>query len=81
MGAFAAQEKQARLLAQQSGHFSMIRYATHTELEGSAANLVCRALHLADLITELNGMHCSLDGRATSNIFQASAASCQYFLP
>jgi len=33
------QEKQARLLAQQSGHFTMIR-----------------ALHLADLITELNGL-------------------------
>ena len=63
---FTGMEKQKTLLAEDNGHFSMIRCAS-TLANGTAFVAACycsladildeiRALHLADLITEMNGM-------------------------
>lgn len=55
------QEKQAKLLASDTGHFSMIRFDLFdlpTFLYAQIFSLILvlfRALHLADLITEMNG--------------------------
>ncbi|KAI4188517.1 MAG: hypothetical protein L6R41_002079 [Letrouitia leprolyta] len=56
------QEKQKKLLATDAGHFSMIKYSSPLlprpglqALIGLTKALLNRALHLADLITELNG--------------------------
>ncbi|KAI2294067.1 CDP-diacylglycerol-serine O-phosphatidyltransferase, partial [Ophidiomyces ophidiicola] len=53
----SAQDKQKMLLAADAGHFSMIRFVAFDipNNNASSCDLHDRALHLADLITELNG--------------------------
>lgn len=56
----AGEEKQKRLLASDAGHFSMIKYILSIGLPQSSLTFPLRALHLADLITEMNGLFVSL---------------------
>ena len=73
------QEKQKMLLAADGGHFSMIRYhsLTHSRLPRLHPLLIVtvllRALHLADLITEMNGMSPTL---STFRSLQQSVQFC-----
>lgn len=51
-----ADDKQKKLLQSGSGHFSMIKWEEMViDRSNMAADPINRALHLADLITELNG--------------------------
>lgn len=63
----SGQEKQKLLLSSDTGHFSLIKYYfLNYVLRRASFNPIYRALHLADLITELNGLALLLDFQSST---------------
>jgi CDP-diacylglycerol--serine O-phosphatidyltransferase len=52
---YTGQEKQKMLLSSDHGHFSMVKSVSCSLLCSRFSLTLNRALHLADLITEMNG--------------------------